>query len=141
MGILDALRGSPKAALSPKTAMLLACVSMMGADGEISDDEVNIVRRIDGGEPSDEWDLALRTWEKMSGPRECIELVSGCLDVPQRQYTFANLIDIALADGGLGDAEQQLIEGYMIAFDLEVEFVDAALKVLVTKNDRAPFQP
>ena len=48
MGLFDNLRGQQEIALTPRSAMLLACISMVAADGAIDDDEISVIQRIDG---------------------------------------------------------------------------------------------
>jgi len=112
---------------------------MAGADGHVDDDELAIVMRIDGRGTNADWDKAVNVWQQVSDPRECVELVAPCLDVSQRRFTLANLVDIAMADGLLGGQEKQLLEGYLHAFELEDSFMDAVAEVIAAKNDRSPF--
>ena len=46
MGIFDKLTGSKDISLSPKSALALAAMTMIGIDGSIEDDEIAILRRI-----------------------------------------------------------------------------------------------
>ncbi len=55
MGLFDNLRGQQEIALTPRSAMLLACISMVAADGAIDDDEISVIQRIDGR--ADTWFL------------------------------------------------------------------------------------
>ncbi len=48
MGLFDGLTGSREVTLKPKSAILLACDYDGGADGDLDDDELAIIRRIDG---------------------------------------------------------------------------------------------
>lgn len=50
-----------------------------------------------------------------------------------------NLVDIAMADGVLGGAEEQLLQGYLEAFGLDEGFVNSVAEVVSVKNDRSPF--
>ena len=48
MSIFDGLRGQNKITLDSKSAVLLSCILMVSADGSVDDDEMAIIRRIDG---------------------------------------------------------------------------------------------
>lgn len=139
MGLFDKLRGSTEINLCPRSAMLLACISMVGADGPIDDDEIAIIYRIDGEQRTRAWDQALDAWRRMRSPADCVELIAARLDSEQRRFTLANLFDIAMADGFLEGAEQALLEMYLDAFGVDPAFVDALCDVIGTKNDRSRF--
>ena len=104
MGLFDALRGQREVVLTPRAAMLLACISMVSADGDIGDDEIAVIRRIDGSASNSDWQKALEAWKRVSGPNECVNLTAPHLNADQRRFTGANLIDIAMADGLLAGA-------------------------------------
>jgi uncharacterized tellurite resistance protein B-like protein len=139
MGFFDKLKGNAGAGLSPRAAMLLACISMVGADGDIDDDEIAIINRIDGNTTTPAWDHAVRVWKQMGNPLDCVPIVSPLLDDAQRRFTLANLVDIAMADGLLAGAEKRLLEAYLEAFALPESFVDGVAEVIAVKNDRSPF--
>lgn len=139
MGLFDKLRGNVETQLSPRAAMLLACISMVGADGHIDDDEIAIIYRIDGDQRTDAWDQALRVWDQIRKPADCVALVAPSLDTEQRRFTLANLVDIAMADGFLEGQEKILLEMYLAAFELEESFVESVGDVIGTKNNRSLF--
>ena len=139
MGLLDGLRGKRQIALTPRAAMLLACISMIAADGDIDDDELAIIRRIDGKENTPDWDLAREAWKHVSGSDECVDLTSPHLNEEQRRFTIANLIDIAMANGVLASTEQRLLERYLESFELDEGFIKGVVDVVSVKNHQAPF--
>lgn len=139
MGLFDKLRGNVETQLSPRAAMLLACISMVGADGHIDDDEIAIIYRIDGDQRTAAWDQALRVWDQIRKPADCVDLVAPSLDTEQRRFTLANLVDIAMADGFLEGQEKILLEMYLATFELEESFVESVGKVIGTKNNRNMF--
>lgn len=140
MGLFDKLRGNSEIELSPRAAMLLACISMVGANGHIGDDEVSIIYRVDGEERTPAWDHALLTWRQVNRPTDCVNLVAPRLDDAHRRFTLANLVDIAMADGFLEGQEQSLLEMYLAAFELDNSFVAAVVEVICTKNNRSQFE-
>jgi uncharacterized membrane protein YebE (DUF533 family) len=112
---------------------------MIGADGEIDDDEFAIVRRIDGAGMTNAWKQALDAWKRIDRPSDCVAIVVPGLTETQRQFIFVNLVDIAMADGHLAGAEKALLERYVEALELDDSFVTVAVDIIATKNDRAPF--
>ena len=139
MGLLDGLMGHREVSLTPRSAMLLACISMVAADGNIDEDELAIIRRIDGSEDTQDWRKAVEAWKRVSSSGECVGLTVPRLDDEQRRFTLANLIDIAMADGGLDGSEKKLLEKYIEAMDVEDDFVRSVVQVVSAKNDRSPF--
>ena len=139
MGLFDSLRGQREVALTPRSSMLLACISMVAADGAIDDDELAIIRRIDGSSNTADWDRAVEAWKRVSGPKECVELTAPHLNDEQRRFTMANLIDIAMADGVLAGAEKGLLEKYLEAFQIDEHFIKGVVEFVSIKNDQAPF--
>jgi uncharacterized tellurite resistance protein B-like protein len=139
MGLFDKLRGNAEINLSPRGAMLLACISMVGADGHIDEDEAAITYRIDGEQHTRAWYQALDAWRRVSTAADCVELVAARLDTEQRRFTLANLVDIAMADGFLEGTEKALLEICVEAFGTDPLFVDAVCEVIGTKNNRSLF--
>lgn len=140
MGLFDSLKGQREVVLSPRAAMLLACISMVAADGVIDDEEMDIIQRIDGKQVTPDWNQAVQAWKRLRGPRDCVDLVVPRLDEVQKMFTMANLVDIAMADGVLAGSEQALLEEYVGAFGLDEEFVMKVVEVIGVKNDRGPFE-
>lgn len=139
MSFFDRLRGGATGDLSPRAAMLLACITMVAADGHVDDDEMAIIHRIDDGQGAGAFDQAIRAWRQTGRALDCIPMVAPRLNVAQRCFTLANLVDIAMADGFLEGAEKELLERYLEAFELDDAFVNAVAEVISVKNDRSPF--
>ena len=49
-------------ALTPKAALLLSTITMCAVDGDLNENEIAIINRLDGATTSDSWDLAIRIW-------------------------------------------------------------------------------
>ena len=134
MGIFDKLGGKSELNLTSQGALLLASFTMIGIDGDIDDDEVAIVQRIDRGNRSNtDWENALKLWRKKS-IIECIELVSNTLDKNEQVTVMANLIDIAMADGVLEGDEKNLLEKYIESFDVDIATIESIVDVISIKN-------
>jgi uncharacterized tellurite resistance protein B-like protein len=138
MGMFDRLSKSEPITLTPQAALLLAAVSITAADGDIDDDEIAIIRRLDGSGVTTDWELAMLAW-KQSSYEECVALVAEALDDQQKIATIANLTDIAMADGSLADDEKDLLEEYVSAFGIQEEHLAAIVDVIELKNRRSIF--
>ena len=139
MSFFDKLRGNTPGNLYVARTMLLACITMIAADGHVDDDEMAIIHRIDAGESPANFNEAVRVWKQVGRSLDCVAVVTPMLNPAQRRFTLANLVDIAMADGNLEGAEMQLLEEYLAAFELDEAFVNALAEVIAIKNDRSPF--
>ena len=136
MGLFDKLGGSKEVELSTQAGLLLSAMTMIGADGEIDDDEVAILQRMDrGNSTADDWNHAHKIWKKKSYV-DCIALVAGVLDVEQQKVVLANLIDIAMADGSFDSDEEKLLEAYIEAFSVDMSFIESVVNVVAVKNQK-----
>ena len=138
MGIFSKLGGDQEVSLTPQGGLLLAAISMVAIDGDVDDDELAIIRRLDGSGRTDAWDAAVRLW-KTKSIGECISLAAAAMDSEQRLVAMANLIDIAMADGLLAGAEKDLLEAYVGAFDMPIADVEKIVDVISIKNNKALF--
>lgn len=120
-------------------ALLLASMTMIASDGEILDDELAIVRRLDGSVETASWDAAKKIRANTPLDR-IVELVAHALNSKQRLVTLANLIDIAMADGVLREPEKDLLNRYVDAFGVGEEKVDKIFDVITLKNNKTAFE-
>ena len=139
MGLFGKLSGSQEITLTPQSGLLVAALTMVGIDGDIDDDEVAIIRRLDGRKSTPDWEVALKAW-KMKSAEECVELVANTLNEKQQLITIANLVDIAMADGMLAGEEEILLEAYVDAFDIPISEIEKIVNIISIKNDKSPFQ-
>lgn len=138
MGLFSKLRAEPELELTPQSALLLAAISMVAIDGDVDDDEIAIIRRLDGSGETQDWNTALRAWNTKS-IEECIQLVAEALTVGQQAATIVNLIDIAMADGILAGEEKQLLEAYQKSFSVPESEIVKYVDVVSIKNDKSIF--
>lgn len=137
MGLLDRLGGSSEISLSPKSALALAAMTLIGADGVVEEDELAGLRRIVRGD-DDALQKAFEAY-KAKNIEDCIRLVVGALDEKQRIAALANLLDIAMADGVLADAEEQLLGVYLDLFGISEDAAKRIIDVIAIKNDFSVF--
>ncbi len=139
MGLFDKLIGNTEISLNPQAGLLLSAITMVAIDGDVDDDELAIIRRLDGSRSTDAWEAALKTWKRKT-TSECIILASESMNDKQRMVAIANLIDIAMADGFLAGAEKDLLEAYVKAFDLQDSDVRGIVDVISVKNNKVVFE-
>jgi len=124
--------------LTPRAALLLAAITVTAVDGELSTNEVAIINRLDGFSTSVDWDFAIGVWND-TPMDDCVELVAKSLTERQQRICFANLVDIAMADGSLHESENFLLGAYTKAFSIVDAEVEKIVDVITLKNDNAGF--
>ena len=124
--------------LTPRAAILLAAITVSAADGELNTNEVAIINRLDGFSTSADWDFAIGVWND-TPMEDCIDLVAKSLDERQQRVCFANLVDIAMADGSLHESENFLLSTYTSAFSVADAEIEKIFDVITLKNDKAGF--
>ncbi len=138
MGIFDKLAGTGEVQLTPKSALALAALTVIGADGVVEDEELEGLRRIVRGD-EDAFSRAYKVY-KAKSVGECVPLVSNVLDDRQKAAAIANLLDIAMADGVLAGAEEALLEAYLAQFDIAEDVVKTVIDVIAVKNNFSVFE-
>ena len=138
MGLFDKLTGSGSTNLTPKSALALAALTMIGADGSVEDEEIEGLQRIVRGD-DEAFRLAFRVYKDKS-INECVSLATNVLNDRQKVAAIANLLDLAMADGMLAGAEKRLLEAYVNNFDVNEEIVKTIIEVIAIKNDFSIFE-
>lgn len=124
--------------LTPRAAILLAAITVSAADGELNTNEVAIINRLDGFSTSSDWDFAIGVWND-TPMEDCVDLVAKSLNERQQRICFANLVDIAMADGSLHESESFLLGAYTSAFNVADADIEKIFDVITLKNDKAGF--
>ena len=125
--------------LTPKAALLLATITITAIDGDLDENEVAIINRLDGSTTSEAWDEAIAVWND-NHVDECITLIAAALDPRQQRMAIANMVDIAMADGILEESENVLLSAYTAAFDVSDKDVERIVDVITIKNDKSCFK-
>ena len=133
MSLFNRLTGGRETTLDSKEAILLAYNTMIAADGDIDEDELAILRRINGPHEKPAWDSALKAWRRYDFD-EFIALVAKFIDLAHLNPLMANLIDTTMGDGHLPGDEQQLLEAYMEALAPDQSRVEMYIEVIGDKN-------
>ena len=124
--------------ITPKSALLLAAITVTAIDGDLDVNEVAIINRLDGFSTSNDWEIAAAVWNE-TPLEDCIALVANALSPRQQRITMANLVDIAMADGSLHEAENTLLRAYSAAFSVSDEEVEKIVDVITLKSETSSF--
>lgn len=130
MGLLQ----SKKNKLIPHDALMLGILSVSSIDGNISDDEIDIMVRLgENGESNLNVDELLELYDNNS-LESCVEMVTEALNDKQKLTVFSNLLDVAMSDGVLDQDEALLINAYKDAFEMDSSDVNTIAEVISIKN-------
>jgi uncharacterized tellurite resistance protein B-like protein len=129
--------GSDKIQLTPKTALFLAALSVVAADGVIENAEIADLDKIVRGDKTN-FALAHSTF-KCNSYEECVDLVARSLDEKQKVALIAILLDLVMADGTLPDAEEKLISLYVSKFGIPVGVFKDVCHYIAMKNNLSLF--
>ena len=138
MGIFDKLVGNKVSSITPQTGLLLAAITMIAIDGDVDDDELAILRRLDRDSSSGAFEKAFKVWKSQT-IEECVRLVVSATNTEQQQTIIANLIDIAMADGVLLGKEKNLLEKYVSSFTVNSSVIEKIIEVVSIKNNSSIF--
>jgi uncharacterized tellurite resistance protein B-like protein len=136
MGIFDKLTGKA-ATLTPKSALVLAAITVVAADGVIDEAELNDLSKIVRGDrKSIDTAMAVLKANKFPG---VIDMVAAILDEKQKIATIAVLCDLAMADGVLAGEEKAILQLYMDKFGIPEAKITPIIEVISLKNDISIF--
>jgi len=137
MGLFDKLMGR-ETKLTPKSAFVLAAMTLIAADGQIDEEEIFSLRRLVKGD-LESIKTAQKVWQGTPKIQELLPLIADALNSKQREVVIANLIDLAMADGILAKAEKELLGLYLQAFAISEATVKPMIDVVALKNNTSVF--
>jgi uncharacterized tellurite resistance protein B-like protein len=138
MGIFDKLTGTKDVEITPKSAVALAAMTIIGADGVIEEDELATLSRIVRGD-QDSFNRAFKLYKDLTIEKS-VSLISSILDQEQKMALIAILLDIAMVDGILAGSEKNLMELYIESFKISEDIVKEIVEVIALKNDFSIFE-
>ena len=137
MGIFDRLTGSKPVTLTPKSALALAAVTVIAADGVIDQAELNDLAKIVRGD-SASLNVAMEVLKANKFPG-VIDMVAATLDEKQKIATLAILCDLAMSDGVLAGEEKAILQMYMEKFKVPEATLQPIIEAIAIKNDFSIF--
>ena len=134
MGLWDWFVGKRDDSFAPKSALALAALSMVTANGTVKSEEVGVltsVKAIDHASLTIALAKFKRVW--MTSQR-CVDLVNMVLNHGQKRSAIVVLTDIATSDGEMTYEERSLLNHYLEAFEIEASFAKHIEMIVSIKN-------
>jgi uncharacterized tellurite resistance protein B-like protein len=129
--------GRRKIHLTPKSAMYLAALTVIASDGSVVNAETSDMGKIVRGD-QENFSIACQTFANTSY-EECVSLVAHSLTEQQQVALIAILLDLAMADGVLANAEERLISAYVSKFGISPKIFRELCHYISMKNNLALF--
>ena len=124
--------------MTAKAAFMLASIMMMD-DKDGGDETTEIVRALHGAISCPDWLQASHAWQTCSGTDACLHQIEGTMTRAQSNCAIANLTEIALAAGTLSTESESLLMRIAGVLDPAPGFLDQAIAVIASKNQREIF--
>ena len=99
--------GKKEIELTPKLALVVGSIYMVGADGELADEEMGQLISMFGGD-EDLIQNGIDYIEQNSNIEETISKIAGILNQEQKEVMLINLLDTLLSDGETAESEKEL---------------------------------
>jgi uncharacterized tellurite resistance protein B-like protein len=135
MGLFDGFMGS-KVALEPRTALVCGLLYVSGADGHLDDNEIGDVLRVVPDRTT--LDNALK-YCRQNSVQTFLQQASTLLSPQQKMCLMLNAIDLAMGDGHLDGAEQQLLMQYTQYFQIPEQQIQPHVQTFMIKNNLSVF--
>lgn len=123
---------------SPKMALCLAAITMVGIDGVFKEEELDKLRELI--QVDETAFLKAFNFYNEHTLDVCLKVVSSKLNNEQKKAAYILLYDLARVDYNFVESEQQLMNRYAAAFGLDSEFVASLNTFLDHKFDLTLFK-
>jgi uncharacterized tellurite resistance protein B-like protein len=117
--------------------MYLAALSVIASDGSVVNAETSDMGKIVRGD-EENFSLACHTFANTTY-EECVNMVAGSLTEQQQVALIAILLDLAMADGVLANAEEKLISAYVAKFGITPKVFGELCHYISMKNNLSLF--
>jgi uncharacterized tellurite resistance protein B-like protein len=149
MGLFDMFKGDKGEQMTPHFAFATSIIYMMGADGEMDNEEVGQLLAVLGGEKSGNTigvgannrqllDKAV-VYARNTPLDTFLNEATPLLNDAQKMCILTNLIDSSLADGEPEPEEQAMFGKFLQAFGVSEERFRPFFEVIALKHDRGVF--
>jgi uncharacterized tellurite resistance protein B-like protein len=135
MGLFDGFLGQ-KVQLTPRTALVAGLLYVSGADGHLDENEVGDVLRIVPDRASLE--NALK-YCKQNNVQTFLQTAAALLSPQQKMCLILNAIDLAMGDGNLDGAEQQMLMQFAQYFQIPDHILQPHVHTFMIKNNLTVF--
>jgi uncharacterized tellurite resistance protein B-like protein len=130
--------GKKEIELTPKLALVVGSIYMVGADGELADEEMGQLISMFGGD-EDLIQEGIDYIEQNNNVQETISKTAEMLNQEQKEVMIINLLDILLSDGEADENEKELFFAFSNAFGFEQNQIELYFDVISKKNNLAIF--
>lgn len=138
MGIIDKVRGQKYTSIPPKTALYLAALTVIAADGDIGSAESTAIEKI-VGDDQQHFGEACKIFETTTY-EDCVELVARSLTEEQKTALIAILLDLAIIDETLRHGEKTLIMEYVLKFGIPPRTFQEMCHYVLMRHNLALFE-
>jgi len=135
MGLFDGFMGS-NVQLTPRVALVSGLLYVSGADGHLDDNEIGDVLRVVPDRPT--LDQALKYCRRNNVQTFC-QQASQLLSPQQKMCLMLNAIDLAMGDGHLDGAEQQMLMQFAQWFQIPEQQLQPHINTFMIKNNLSVF--
>jgi len=137
MGLFDGFLGeNPQ--LTPRVALIAGLIYVSDADGHLDESEIGDVLRVVPDRATLE--AALR-YCKQNDVQTFLQAAAAMLTPQQKLCLMLNAIDLAMGDGNLDGAEQQLLMQYAEVFEVPEQVLQPHVQTFMIKNNLSVFGP
>jgi uncharacterized tellurite resistance protein B-like protein len=110
-------------AFSPKMALCLAAITLVGIDGEFKEEELNKLRELIKNDET----AFLKAFNFYNEHTVdiCIKTITARLNEEQKKYLYQVLYDLSRSDRDIAAPEIKLMEKYALAFGLDDKLIES----------------
>ena len=124
---------------SPKLSLAVASIYMVGADGELPDEEMGVLISMFGEDEKIIQD-AVEYIKQNENLDTNISTIKALLNNEQKEVVLINLLDILLSDGDADENERELFFMFSTAFGFEQSDLETHFDVISKKNNFGIFK-
>ena len=137
MGLFDAFKTTPPA-LTPRLALAVGLLFMVGADGQVEQEEIGQLRSVVGGD-QELIQTALKYLRSVKYEQFLTD-AAALLNTEQKLCLLINMADSLLSDGRAELAEQQVFGKALAQFGFTEESFKGYFDTISLKNNRSIFE-
>ncbi|XXX73477.1 tellurite resistance TerB family protein [Sorangium sp. So ce134] len=135
MGLFDNFMGT-NIQLTPKTALVATMLYLSAADGHLDDSEIGDLLKIVPDRQA--LDNALHYVKRVAFGK-FLEESARLLSPQQKMCAILNAADLAMGDGHLAPAEQQMLNQIVQSWQIPEQYLGPYVQALMVKNNVAVF--
>lgn len=135
MGLFDGFSGA-QVHLTPKAALVATMLYLSSADGQLDDSEIGDLLKIVPDRNA--LDTAFQ-YTKRAGFAQFLDESNRLLSPQQKMCAVLNAADLAMGDGYLAPAEQQMLNQLVHAWQIPEQYLGPYVQALMVKNNIGVF--